>query len=106
MFKILTVCANGMGSSMILRMVLEPIVNDMKLKDNVQIECTSAGQAAGMVSSADLILCSEQLHCMFDLPEGKVLVTVRNLIDKNEVRGKVLTAITENFPHLLPNGGN
>jgi len=90
---------------MILQMVLEPIINDMKLKDNVQIECISAGQAAGMISSTDLILCSEQLHGMFDIPEGKVLVTIRNLIDKNEIRGKVHSAITENFPQLLQSGG-
>lgn len=102
MFRILTVCANGMGSSMILRMVLEPIIESLNLKDNVQVECTSAGMAVGMVNGADLILCAEQLHGMFTLPKGKVLITVRNLIDKKEVREKVSAAITENFPHLLP----
>lgn len=102
MFKILTVCANGMGSSMILRMVLEPIIESLQLNDCVQVECTSAGQACGMINGADLILCAEQLHGMFIVPKGKVLITVRNLIDKKEVREKVTAAITENFSHLLP----
>ena len=102
MLKILTVCGNGQGSSLILRLGLEPALEELGVKDQVMIEATSAGQAQGLIPFADLVVCAEQFHGLIDVPKNKPIVFVTNLVNKKEVKEKVFAALKEHFPHLLP----
>lgn len=82
---ILTVCGVGSGSSLILRMYVEDVLDELKVRYNVQ-----AGQASeAKGSKADLILCS---HEFLSVTEGATspVVPIKNFTDKNELR-QVLT---------------
>ncbi len=100
MLKILAVCGNGQGSSIVLRLGLEPALADLGLAD-ASVECTSVGQAQGMVQFADMIIIPGHFLNMIDMPEGKPIVEVKNLLDKNEVKEKVTAALKKYYPELL-----
>jgi ascorbate PTS system EIIB component len=100
MLRILAVCGNGMGSSIVLRLGLEPALAELGL-DDTSIECTSVGQAQGLINFADLVIIPDLFENMIDMPEGKPIVRVKNLIDKQEVKEKVTAALEKYYPELL-----
>lgn len=82
MIKIIAVCGNGMGTSMIIKIKLENIVK--KLNISAQIDAVSVGQASSIVNEADIIVCSS--HLEDSIPQGKAKVTtVKNLMDEQEI---------------------
>ena len=100
MLKILAVCGNGQGSSIVLRLGMEPALDDLGIRD-ASIECTAVGQAQGMIPFVDLVIVAAHLADMIEMPEGKPVVVVKNLINKEEVRTKVEAALREYYPELL-----
>ena len=54
--KILAVCGNGLGSSLIVKMILESVLAELNVYGIV--ESTSVAQAAGMIPFADLVITS------------------------------------------------
>ena len=102
MLKILAVCGNGQGSSIVLRLGMEPALEELGISD-ASIECTALGQAQSMVQFVDMIIIAAHLVDGIDLPENKPVVVVKNLINKQEVREKVEAALREYYPELLKN---
>jgi len=100
MLKILAVCGNGQGSSVVLRLGLEPVLAELGLGD-ASVECTALGQAQGMMNFVDLIIVAAHLADMIEPPKGKPVVVVNNLIDRKEVKEKVTKALEEYYPDLL-----
>jgi galactitol-specific phosphotransferase system IIB component len=79
---------------------LEPALDELGLKDT-SIECTSLGQAQSLLQFVDLIIIPSHLAELLDIPKGKPLVKVNNLINKNEVKEGVTKALEEYYPELL-----
>ncbi len=100
MLKILAVCGNGQGSSIVLRLGLEPVLDELGLRD-ASVECTSAGQANGLMPFVDLIIVADQLKDLIDPPKNKPVVFVKNLLNKAEVKEKVVAALEKYYPELL-----
>jgi len=100
MLKILAVCRNGQGSSVVLRLGLEPVLAELGLGD-ASVECTALGQAQGMMNFVDLIIVAAHLADSIEPPKGKPVIVVNNLIDKKEVKAKVVEALEKYYPHLL-----
>ena len=94
--NILTVCGVGSGSSLILRMYVEDVLEELKIPYSVQ-----AGQASeAKGSDADLILCS---HEFLSVTEGATspVVPIKNFTDKNELR-KVLKKTLAELDFISP----
>jgi PTS system ascorbate-specific IIB component len=100
MLKILAVCGNGQGTSVVLRLGLEPVLAELGLGD-ASVECTALGQAQGMMNFVDLIIVAAHLADSIEPPKGKPVIVVNNLIDKKEVKAKVVEALEKYYPHLL-----
>ena len=100
MLKILAVCGNGQGSSIVLRLGMEPALDELGIRD-ASIECTAAGQAQGMIPFVDMVIIAAHLVDTIDMPKDKPVVIVKNLINKQEVREKVEAALREYYPELL-----
>lgn len=100
MIKIIAVCGNGQGSSIVLRLGLEPALAELGLED-ASVECTSLGQAQGLIRFADLIIIPGHMKDMVDIPEDKPVVVVNNLINKKEVKEKVTLALQQYYPEVL-----
>ncbi|MCY0867660.1 MAG: PTS sugar transporter subunit IIB [Desulfurococcus sp.] len=88
--KVLTVCGVGQGSSLIMRMFVEDVLRELKIPAKVEhSELVSAKS-----SDADVIVASV-LHVSELKGSGKIVVGLKNLVDKKEIREKLLQALLE-----------
>jgi ascorbate PTS system EIIB component len=91
--KLLAVCGNGLGSSLIVKMSLEEVIEELQV--NAIVESTSVAEAAGMMPFADIIITSSAFFKGIEdrIPEGKPVVMVKNLLDKAELAAAVKEAM-------------
>ncbi|WP_408010281.1 PTS sugar transporter subunit IIB [Pseudalkalibacillus sp. A8] len=81
MKKILVVCGNGLGSSMIVEMNVNAALKDM----GKEAEVSHTDLATAKTEQADLYLGSEDI--VESLEDGKKnVVKLKNLMDKNKLR--------------------
>ena len=87
--KILVVCGNGMGSSLLVKMSLEAILADMNVY--AIVDGTSVSQASGMMYDAELVITSTAFFKGIEsvIPAGKPVITCKNIFDKAELAEKV-----------------
>lgn len=95
--KILAVCGNGLGSSLIVKMILEGVLADLNVYGI--IESTSVSQAAGMIPFADIVITSTAFFKGIEgvLPADKHVITCQNILDKEELGRKMQEMIAEHF---------
>ncbi|GGD10221.1 PTS sugar transporter subunit IIB [Pontibacillus salipaludis] len=81
MKKVLVVCGNGLGSSMIVEMNVKSILKDL----NKEAEVSHTDLSSAKSEPADLYLGSEDI--VGGLDDGsRNVVQLKNLMDKNELR--------------------
>lgn len=83
MLNILTVCGNGIGSSLMLKMKIEELCEENGIEAHVESLDFNAAQGA----HADLIITVKELACQF---EGKKVAVVRSYINKKKIKEDVL----------------
>jgi PTS system ascorbate-specific IIB component len=95
--KILAVCGNGLGSSLIVKMILESVLAELNVYGIV--ESTSVAQANGMIPFADVVITSTAFYKGIEnmLPEDKPVITCQNILDKAELSQKMQEMIKEKF---------
>lgn len=91
--NILTVCGNGIGSSLMLAMKIEEICKENNIKANV--ESTDFNSAQG--KKADLIITVKELAEQF---ENRDVGVVRSYINKKKITEDVLEIITKKYKEL------
>lgn len=79
--NILTVCGVGSGSSLILRMYTEDVLEELGLRYKV-----SAGQASeGRGTRADIVMCAPEFAVVCQGGSAEV-VTIKGFTNKDEIR--------------------
>ncbi len=91
--EILTVCGNGIGSSLMLAMKIEEICRENNIKANV--ESTDFNSAQGKKS--DLIITVKELAQQF---ENRDVAVVRSYINKKKITEDVLEVIKKKYMEL------
>ena len=86
--EVITVCGVGMGTSLIMRMTAEEVLEELGLRAHVQAMDVSS--ARGM--NADMLI-GQAMHTEEFIGRGPVVVTVENFIDKNEMTAKILAGL-------------
>jgi ascorbate PTS system EIIB component len=87
---ILTVCGVGSGSSLILRMYVEDVLEEYGIRYRVQ-----AGQVSeAKGSKADIILCSHEFLSVTQGATAKV-IPIKSFTDKNELREALKPSLIE-----------
>ncbi|HUV16556.1 MAG TPA: PTS sugar transporter subunit IIB [Pelolinea sp.] len=87
---ILTVCGVGSGSSLILRMYVEDVLEEFSIRYRVQ-----AGQVSeAKGSKADIVLCSNEFLNVTKGATARV-VPIKNFTDKNELRDALKPVLIE-----------
>jgi len=87
--SILTVCGVGSGSSLILRMYTEDVLEELGIRYRI-----SAGQASeARGTNADIIMCAPEFAVVCQGSNAEVL-TIKAFTDKNEIR-EALTKFLE-----------
>ena len=87
--RVLTVCANGMGSSLILRMTVEAALKALHIE--AQVEVSDSGTVE--TNQADLIVTSASIAKVIGTRIGTPIVQVVNFVDRNEVQAKIAAAL-------------
>lgn len=86
--KIITVCGLGCGTSLMLKMTIQDILTENQI--SAEIDALDLGSVKGR--TADLFVASEDMRSNFRDLAGEI-VFIKNLIDVEEIREKVLEAI-------------
>ncbi|SFL46464.1 PTS sugar transporter subunit IIB [Salibacterium qingdaonense] len=82
MKKILVVCGNGLGSSMMVEMNVNSILKDM----NVEADVSHTDLTTAKTEQADLFIGSEDILGTID-DGSRNIALLNNLLDKEELRG-------------------
>jgi PTS system ascorbate-specific IIB component len=90
--KIVAVCGMGVGSALLLRMLVEKALKNLNLEADLEIADISTARGAG--SDADIIVTSAELAERLGDVQGKI-VTIKNYIDVNEMTEKLRSAVAE-----------
>ncbi|BAK94483.1 PTS sugar transporter subunit IIB [Tetragenococcus halophilus] len=86
--KILTVCGMGSGSSLIMKMNVDAILEEEDIKG--EVEACDLGSVGGQ--GADLIISTAELESQLtDVEAPKVFVN--NVVDKEAIRNAILPQI-------------
>lgn len=91
MINLLTVCGNGMGTSTIIKIKLSGILKELGVK--CKVESCSAGESGSFIPSADVIVTTPEWAKMMKIPEGKHVITLKNLMDTNALKTKLEEAV-------------
>lgn len=91
--EIITVCGNGIGSSLMLAMKIEEICRENNIKANV--ESTDFNSAQG--KKADLIITVKELAQQF---ENREVAVVRSYINKKKITEDILEIIKKKYMEL------
>lgn len=91
MKHIIAACGNGMGTSMIIKLKVENI--SKKLNLDAKVEAMSVGQAVGMTTTADIIICSKHLIDQFNKNNKAKVVGVINLMSDEEIENAIKSAL-------------
>ena len=86
MLKIITVCGNGIGSSLMLKMKSEEICAE----NNIQADVESIDFNAAQGKQADLIVTVKELASEF---EGREVAVVRSYINKKKIADDILEVL-------------
>lgn len=79
-YKIMVVCGTGMGSSMILKMMVEQVVSENQLDASVTSDLASDVKGA----DADIYVAGTDLAPTLN-PPNAIVIGIRNIMDKNEI---------------------
>ncbi len=82
MIKVLAICGNGMGTSMIIKMKVQNYLNSKSV--NADVDSCALGEAAGKLQGVHIALCSKHLADQVNIGEGQHLLSLTNLMDENE----------------------
>lgn len=86
MLSIVTVCGNGIGSSLMLKMKIEEICEAHNIQANVE----SADFNSAQGKKADLIVTVKELAYQF---EGRDVAVVRSYINKKKIEEDILEVL-------------
>lgn len=95
MVRVLAVCGNGQGSSMVLKMKMGGFLKKQKI--NHELNSCAFGEYKSMMGSADILVASTHLADDITVPEGKHVVGVKNLLSEKDFGPKLMEVIEEHF---------
>jgi PTS system ascorbate-specific IIB component len=88
--KVVTVCGVGQGSSLIMKMFVDDVLKELGIPARVEPTEIITAKAAG----ADMIVCSI-LHEPELRGAAKIVVGLKSLVDKREMKEKISKALLE-----------
>ena len=88
MLKVLAACGNGQGSSQIIKMRIQKLLDSKNIK--CKVDHGSVGEAKASAKNYDLVLVSHQFVSGFPkVPDSTKIVGLKNLMDMKEIETKV-----------------
>ena len=94
--RILAVCGNGQGSSMIMKMKVDQFLTQSNIDHTVN-SC-AVGEYKSELSGADIIIASTHIAGEITVTGNKYVVGVRNMLSPADFGPKLLAVIKEHVP--------
>jgi len=88
--KIVAVCGMGIGTSVLLKMNAEKVLQDLGI--DADIEAADIGVARGAAQTAEIVLTSEELAPEIGDVPARVIV-IDNFFDLDEIHKKLSAAV-------------
>ncbi|AMB40380.1 PTS sugar transporter subunit IIB [Paenarthrobacter ureafaciens] len=88
--KIVAVCGMGIGTSVLLKMNAEKVLNQLGIEADV--EAADIGVARGAAQSANIVLTSDELAGELGDVPAKVII-INNFFDLGEITAKISDAV-------------
>lgn len=88
--KIIAVCGMGIGTSVLLKMNIDNVLQ--KLDVDADVEAADISSARGAAATADLVCTSEELAEQLGDVDCPVVV-IENFVDQNEIERKLVDAL-------------
>ena len=92
MLRILTVCGNGIGSSLMLAMKIEEICKEEGMND---ISVESADFNSALSKDTDIIVTVKEIASQF--PDNKNVIVTRSYTNKKKIKADVLENIRQHY---------
>jgi len=91
MLKIFTVCPQGLGSSMIAKIHIQNVLDELGVDYMVE----TAGVASIIGESFDFIVTVEELRDSLENIDPKKIITINNFFKKDEIAEKIKERLVE-----------
>ncbi len=88
--RIATICGMGFGTSMMLKLFIDDILK----AENIKAETLPWDLGSFKGQNADIIVAASDM-AMHLKNANSIVVLIRNLVDKQEIKEKILAAIQE-----------
>lgn len=89
MIKIITVCGNGIGSSLLLKMKVEEVAQE----NGIAVEVESCDSNAAVGKGADLYVTVKEFENIF--PADKKVAIVRSYMNKKKIAEDIVDVLKE-----------
>ncbi len=86
--KVLVACGAGMGSSQVIKMTAQKVLKSLGVEAN--ITHTAIDEARSIAKQYDLVIVNERF--IETLPKEAKAIGLKNLLDKAELKEKLLAA--------------
>ncbi|GAB6137945.1 PTS sugar transporter subunit IIB [Halanaerobaculum tunisiense] len=87
--KILAVCGMGLGSSLMLRMAAEKVLDQEGIEGTVEVKDTSSAKG----EDADIIIAAPDIAEQLEGHSAEV-IAIKNMTDKDEIKEKIMGYIS------------
>ncbi len=91
MLKVLTVCINGMGSSLLLKMSVQEALKQLGIE--AEVKHCNASEYKGQ--KADMIITTPSLAKTIGQPEDTIMVKTKNFLNVDELKQKISEALEQ-----------
>ncbi|MGL5544439.1 MAG: PTS sugar transporter subunit IIB [Cetobacterium sp.] len=88
MVKLLAVCGNGMGTSMMMKIKAKGILDKHKIQNTC--ENCSIGQAKTATSMYDIVIASTHLASQLNPSAKTKVIALKNILDVKEMEARIL----------------
>ncbi len=100
MVKVLAVCGNGMGTSLVIKMKVKQFLDEQGI--SASMESCSLGEAGGYMNQGmDIVLCSKNLVGNLNPPAKSHVIGLVNLMNAKEFGPQIMEVINQFYPDEL-----
>jgi PTS system ascorbate-specific IIB component len=92
MMRIATICGMGLGTSMMLKLFIDDVLKE----EGVKAETLPWDLGTFRSQQADIVVAASDMS-MHLKNTSAIVVLIRNLVDKQEIRVKILAAVQQYY---------
>lgn len=93
MIKVLVSCANGAGTSLMMKMTAEKVLKDLNVPV-LEVHHCSLSEGKSVASNYDIVFCSLNFIDMFKEAENKgtTVIGIKNVLSGPEIKERLLAS--------------